>query len=133
VKNLSQLKERYETLGVMVEPTMTCDRAGDVRGVYLQDVHVSGQLTGCGWPLTHANISVSGDLFLCCNDYYQREIFGNVMDGYLCDIMRGGVATKARLMMFGVSEGEDGVRCRNSPNQALAYPGRQFRPDSLFG
>ncbi len=133
VKNLSQLKERYEPLGVMVEPTMTCDRAGDVRGVYLQDVHVSGQLTGCGWPLTHANISVSGDLFLCCNDYYQREIFGNVMDGSLSEIMRGDVATNARRKVFGVSEAEDDFLCRKCHNQTLDFPGREFRPISTFG
>ncbi|MEU3022069.1 radical SAM/SPASM domain-containing protein [Nocardiopsis alba] len=132
-QDLQDLRERYEPLGAEVVPTMTCDRAGDVGGEYRQDIRVQGRLTGCGWPLAHGNISVRGDLFLCCNDYYQREVFGNIRDGALDEIMRGDVAVGLRRKVFGVAQAADDFICRRCHNQTLDFPGREFRPIATFG
>lgn len=132
-RNLDQLARRYEPLGVEVHPSLTCDRAGDVGSEYFQDVHLEGRLNGCGWPVHHANISVRGDLFLCCNDYYQREVFGNIRDGSIDDLMTSDAAVSMRRRVFGVSEAPEDFLCRRCHNQLPDFPGRDFRPIAAFG
>lgn len=132
-RDLLDLRERYQPLGAEVVPTMTCDRAGDVGGEYRQDIQIQGRLTGCGWPLAHGNFSVRGDLFLCCNDYYQREVFGNIRDSSLDEIMRGDTAVALRRKVFGVAEAADDFICRRCHNQTLDFTGREFRPIATFG
>ncbi|MFC0861696.1 radical SAM/SPASM domain-containing protein [Sphaerimonospora cavernae] len=132
-RNLEGLTRRYAPLGVEVFPSLTCDRAGDGPAEYFQDVHVDGQLTGCGWPVHHANISVTGDMFLCCNDYYQRETFGNIRDGSIHDLMTSDAAVRLRRQVFGVADAAAGFLCRRCHNQQLDFPAREFRPIATFG
>lgn len=132
-RNLDGVARRYVPLGVEVYPSLTCDRAGDVGGDYFQNVQVKGRLTGCGWPVQHANISVRGDLFLCCNDYYQREVFGNISEGSIDQLMTGERAVRARRRVFGVDQAPDDYPCRRCHNQQLDFAGRDFRPLATFG
>lgn len=133
VRNLEAVKRRYEPLGVQVCASQTCDRAGELGAEYFQDVQVTGRLTGCGWPVHHANISVTGDLFLCCNDYYQREVFANIGDGSIDELMRSDAAVALRRKVFGVADSSADFLCRRCHNQRLDYPGREFRPIATFG
>ncbi|WP_405183677.1 radical SAM protein (plasmid) [Nocardia sp. NBC_01377] len=130
--NLAQIQRRYLPLGVEVTASATCDRAGEIGGEYFQNMHTRGRLTGCGWPVHHANISVTGELFLCCNDYYQRERFGNIGDGSIHDLMSSEAAVLLRQKVFGVAESATDFVCRRCHNQALDYPGREFRPIATF-
>lgn len=132
-RNLDALRRRYEPLGAQVCASQTCDRAGELRNEHFQDVHVAGRLTGCGWPVHHANISVTGDLFLCCNDYHQREVFGHISDSSINELMTSEMAITARRKVFGVLDADDGFLCRRCHNQLPDYPGRDFRPMATFG
>ncbi|MEV5831563.1 radical SAM protein [Spirillospora sp. NPDC052242] len=132
-RNLEAVKRRYEPLGAQVCRSQTCDRAGELRNEHFQDVHVQGRLTGCGWPVHHANISVRGDLFLCCNDYHQREVFANIRDGSIDELMSSDAAVTARRKVFGVVDADDGFLCRRCHNQRADYAGRDFRPIATFG
>nr|WP_027758603.1 radical SAM/SPASM domain-containing protein [Streptomyces sp. SID8381] len=132
-RNLAGVTRRYQPLGVEVFPSLTCDRAGDVGEEYAQDVHVEGRLTGCGWPVQHANISVVGDLFLCCNDYYQREVFGNIRDGSIGELMTSEAAVSLRQRVFGVADAAEDFLCRRCHNQQPDFLGRDFRPIATFG
>lgn len=133
-RNLLQITDRYGSRGAEVVPTMTCDRAGDVGDpAYAQDVRADGRLSGCGWPVAHGNFSVTGDLFLCCNDYYQRETFGNIRDGSLTSLMTGEKAVRLRQQVFGVAPAADDFICRRCHNQRPDFPGREFRPIATFG
>ncbi|MEU1088402.1 radical SAM protein [Streptomyces sp. NPDC005892] len=133
-RNLLQITDRYGSRGAEVVPTMTCDRAGDVGDhTYHQGVNAGGRLSGCGWPVAHGNFSVNGDLFLCCNDYYQRETFGNIRDGSLDSLMTNEKAVRLRQRVFGVSAAADDFICRRCHNQRLDFAGREFRPIATFG
>lgn len=132
-RNVRELTRRYGPMGAEVAASLTCDRAGEVGGAYFQDVHAGGRLSGCGWPVSHVNVSVTGDLFLCCNDYYQREVFGNIRDGSIHDLMAGPAAVKARRKVFGVAEAGEDFICRRCHNQRPDFPGRSFRPIATFG
>ncbi|MFF7081756.1 SPASM domain-containing protein [Streptomyces lavendulae] len=127
------MERHFSPLGAEVYSSLTCDRAGELGGEYAQDVHVSRRLTGCGWPVQHVNISVAGDLFLCCNDYYQRETFGHIRDGSIDELMSSERAVALRRKVFGVETAPDDFLCRRCHNQLPDFPGRDFRPIATFG
>ncbi|MEV7277647.1 radical SAM/SPASM domain-containing protein [Streptomyces sp. NPDC093111] len=132
-KNLTGVQDRFGALGAEVYPSLTCDRAGDVGGEYAQDLYAAGRLTGCGWPVQHLNVSVTGHLFLCCNDYYQREVFGHIGDGTIAELMTSEPATALRRKVFGIDASPADFLCRRCHNQQPDFPGRDFRPIATFG
>ncbi|MFC9965723.1 radical SAM/SPASM domain-containing protein [Nocardia ignorata] len=132
-RNFDGVARRYLPLGAEVTANLMCDRAGDVGGEFAQNLHIEGPLTGCGYPIHHASFSVGGDLFLCCNDYYQRERFGNIRDGSIHDLMTSEAAITARRKVFGVAVAEDDFVCRRCHNQNLDFACRDFRPIATFG
>ncbi|HUZ54902.1 MAG TPA: radical SAM protein [Streptosporangiaceae bacterium] len=129
---LAELRERYEPQGVPVNATLTSDRAGTVDGRYNQAVRIEGPLRGCGWPVNHAHFSVSGDMFICCNDYYQRETFGNIRSGSVHEIMTSPAALLVRRRVFGVADAPADYLCRSCHDQLADFPLRQFRPLATF-
>ncbi|MFJ5546753.1 radical SAM/SPASM domain-containing protein [Streptomyces sp. NPDC093225] len=132
-RNLAGVQERFVPLGAEVYASLTCDRAGELSGEYAQSVNVEGRLSGCGWPVQHVNISVAGELFLCCNDYYQREVFGHIGDGTIDELMSSEQAVALRRKVFGVDDAPDDFLCRRCHNQQPDFPGRDFRPIATFG
>ncbi|MEU8678103.1 radical SAM protein [Streptomyces sp. NPDC048560] len=131
-RNVEAIKKRYEHRGVIVYATQASDRAGELANEFAQNLNITGPLTGCSWPLNHAYFSVTGDLFICCNDYHQREVFGNIRDGSLHDIMTSPAAVQLRRRVFGVQEAPDDYICRGCHDQKPDFPHRQFRPLHTF-
>jgi hypothetical protein len=129
---LNALRERYQARGVPVNATLTTDRAGTVLGRYNQGIRIEGRLRGCGWPVNHAHFSVRGDMFICCEDYYQREVFGNIQSGSVHDIMTSPAALQVRRLVFGVAEAPTDYLCRSCHDQLEDFPLRQFRPLATF-
>jgi radical SAM protein with 4Fe4S-binding SPASM domain len=42
--------------------------------------------TACDWPLTSMVVTLNGNVVLCCNDYYETEVIGNVRTQSLRDV-----------------------------------------------
>ncbi|MFH1618320.1 MAG: radical SAM protein [bacterium] len=118
-RNIGALKRRFGPIAAneyraMRRQNVTTDRAGAVsQGRYRKDVHVAGLLAGCRLPLTVVVISIHGDLYLCCEDYYQRNVFGNIRDGSLEEVMSGPKAERLRRQVFGAETAPDDFICRN--------------------
>jgi len=92
---------------------LTHDRAGMLTG---SEVHRSGRwmgkLGGCRRMFEHLHISVNGDVFLCCQDYYQRHVFGNLISQSISAIMSGDSAVHIRRQVFGGAESSSEFICR---------------------
>jgi len=131
-QRLDELRERYEERGVPVNSTLVSDRAGTLKGFYNQEIQIEGPLSGCAWPVNHAHFSVTGDMFICCNDYYQRETFGNITSGTVHEIMTNPMAVLARRRVFGVVDAPANYICRNCHDQLTDFSRRQFRPLASF-
>lgn len=131
-RRVAELRVRFGPLGVDVNPTLLSDRAGEVGGSYHQAVRVDGPLRGCSWPVNHAHFSVTGEMFICCNDYHQRETFGCVTSGSVHEIMTSPRAVLVRRRVFGVAEAPEDYLCRRCHDQLLDFPLRQFRPLATF-
>jgi hypothetical protein len=131
-RRLGEVRARFEPRGVAVSSTLLSDRAGTLSVDYHQDVHVEGRLRGCSWPVNHAHFSVSGDMFICCNDYYQREKFGNIRSGSVHELMTSKEAVLLRRRVFGVAEAPDDYICRTCHDQLPDFSRRQFLPLASF-
>ncbi|WP_207943267.1 radical SAM protein [Actinomadura sp. KC345] len=131
-RRLDELRARFGARGVDVRSTLLSDRAGALEHDYHQNVRIEGRLSGCAWPVNHAHFSVSGDMFICCNDYYQREKFGNIRSGSVHELMTSKEAVLLRRRVFGVSDAPEDYICRTCHDQLPDFPRRQFRPLASF-
>ena len=50
------------------------------------DVPVEPLKAACDWPLTTMVITMDGNVVLCCNDYFETEIIGNVKERSLTEV-----------------------------------------------
>lgn len=90
----------------------TTDRAGTLDNQYAQNIHIKSSLAGCESPLQTMNIGWNGDVILCCNDYYKKNIYGNIRDGKLEEILRSEKAIALRKQVFGETQTDDEFLCR---------------------
>ncbi|WP_208764127.1 radical SAM/SPASM domain-containing protein [Bradyrhizobium macuxiense] len=126
--NTRALKARYGRDGVRVGATTLSDRAGVLKGEFDQHVFVDGALRGCNWPVNHFYVAWNGDVFICCNDYHQKETYGNVRDGTIHEIMSSDAAVHLRRRVFGIEAAPKDFICRRCHDQALHFPFKQFQP-----
>ncbi|MEV5747921.1 radical SAM/SPASM domain-containing protein [Actinoallomurus sp. NPDC052308] len=131
-RRLEAVRAHFEPRGAAVSSSLISDRAGTLSEDYYQDVHVEGRLRGCSWPVNHAHFSVGGDMFICCNDYYQREKFGNIRSGSVHELMTSEEAVLLRRRVFGVAEAPDDYICRACHDQLPDFSRRQFLPLASF-
>jgi 2-deoxy-scyllo-inosamine dehydrogenase (SAM-dependent)/8-amino-3,8-dideoxy-alpha-D-manno-octulosonate transaminase len=50
----------------------------------------------CDWALTSMVVTFEGNVVLCCNDYFEKEVMGNVASGSLRDVWTGARFTALR-------------------------------------
>jgi MoaA/NifB/PqqE/SkfB family radical SAM enzyme len=132
-KRTKKLRDKYAFLGIDVFQTNTCDRAGTLNSTpYGQKIYIDSKLSGCCWPVNHPHFAVNGDIFLCCNDYYQTERFGNIKNGSLHEIMTTDEAVDVRRKVFGVIDAPENFVCRRCHDQTANFKERQFRPLASF-
>jgi radical SAM protein with 4Fe4S-binding SPASM domain len=74
----------------------------------------------CDWPLTTMVVTFTGNVVLCCNDYYETEVIGNVRDRSLREVWTSPTFERFR---GALSRGDRRVSrlckdCDYIPNQA---------------
>ena len=132
-KKAKKMKAKYAPLGIDVFHASTCDRAGILNDTpYGQNIYIGSKLSGCSWPLNHPYFAVNGDIFLCCNDYYQTERFGNINNGSLHEIMTSDAAINIRRKVFGIIDAPKNFICRRCHDQTASFKERQFCPLASF-
>jgi MoaA/NifB/PqqE/SkfB family radical SAM enzyme len=103
------LKARF---GTRVIEDASSDRAGLLGGVYARNISITGLLRGCDLVDAWIHIAVNGNLFICCEDYYQNEVYGNVRDGSFEEILEKPNAVRLRRRVFGLEKAPDDFICR---------------------
>lgn len=132
--NLPEIVERYQAdLKEPIKRWETCDRAGLLQNRYSDKTALSDKtLYGCIEPITCLCINVKGDLFLCCNDYYQKTNVGNIRNRRIEDIMQSDLAVEQMKKVFGASPAEKSFLCRSCKKMALSkkihHISRQIKP-----
>lgn len=108
--NLACLRDRFGSRAI---DSQTSDRAGILGGEYAKGVYISGRLCGCQLVEEWVHIAFNGDLFICCEDYYQKVVFGNVRDGGFREVLSSGQALALRRQVFGMESAPNDFICRH--------------------
>ncbi len=98
----------------------TTDRAGILQNQYAQNIHMKSSLVGCKSPLQTMIIGWNGDVILCCNDYYKNNVYGNLSEGTIEEILHSEKAIAMRKRVFGEIQTDDEFLCRKCWHMKLA-------------
>lgn len=106
-----------QVLGPKIEihHNLTHDRAGlisDAPDVTVAG-HWEGPLGGCRRMLEHLHVNVAGKVFLCCQDYHQNNLLGDLLEQTVDEIMTGAEAVKLRRWIFGADPAPATFICRS--------------------
>ena len=95
------------------------DRAGKMP-IGLNTEPSDKKLCGCDYvgsrPLQHIHITPRGDCILCCQDYDERYIVGNLYEQTVEEVLTGPEMAKLRRWIYGIEEAPDDFICRHCVN-----------------
>ena len=61
----------------------------------------------------HLHVSWRGDVFICCLDYEQKSVFGNIAESTVEEILGGERARRCRRQVYGLEPAAPGLLCRS--------------------
>jgi len=107
--------KRIATLtGVRVFESRVISRAGTVENDdYVAPLHHAGRLGGCRNFVEKVSVNIGGKLFLCCNDYYQKVILGDLLESSLSQILEDPRTVQIRRWVFGANDAPGNFICRS--------------------
>ena len=114
-KTLVDIQERYqERIKHPIISWPTHDRAGNLKGPFNQNIHLKqNHMFGCTSVIAQLHINTSGDIFLCCNDYYQKHKFGNIQESSILCLLNSEKAITIRKQIYGKMVAPNDLICRH--------------------
>jgi hypothetical protein len=115
-RDFESIRDRFAGSRFQVEKSVVMDRAGwlDV-GIKPADRH--RRLAGCdnvgSRPLQHLHITPHGKCVLCCEDYDENYVVGDLTTGTILEVLEGPELAKMRRWVYGIEEAPDDFMCRN--------------------
>lgn len=111
-----EIKEHFSTFGdVRVRTVFSDSRAGAIQTELVQiSSHSAWQrYGGCDRIASQLHISTEGKVYLCCQDYDQNVVLGDIRQESISAIMTGPLARQLRAEMYGLAPMENGRLCLN--------------------
>ncbi len=91
----------------------THNRAGAIQGTEnLDDPIWTGELRGCRRAVEDVTVNVDGQVFLCCEDFHQNHILGDLRTQTLDEILNSERAVRYRRTIFGLDPAPADFICR---------------------
>jgi hypothetical protein len=113
---VQQIKDHFSTFGrVKVRMEFSNSRAGAVQNELVQITphSVGRRYGGCDQIANNLHVSSEGKVFLCCQDYDQNVVLGDLTQDSYSTIMSGPLARQLRAEMFGIVPMPKGRLCLN--------------------
>ena len=108
---IESLKKAFP--GVQCTQHRSFDRAGLLKNKYQQFQYVdTDNLFGCRSYMEIVPVNIKGDIFLCCNDFFQKNILGNLLESSLSEILSGIIASTYRKEIWGGVKASNDHICR---------------------
>ena len=110
------IKEHFSTFGdIEVRSEVSHSRAGAIKNELVQISSRSAwqHYGGCDRIANHLHVSTEGKVFLCCQDYDQNVVLGDLTRESVSAIMTGSEARQLRAEMFGLAPMQAGRLCLN--------------------
>ena len=115
-RDFEQIRDRFAGSRFVVEPHVVMDRAGwlDV-GIKAQDREQ--RLAGCdnvgSRPIQHLHITPAGKCVLCCEDYDENYVVGDLTRNTIAEVLAGDELAKMRRWIYGLEEAPADFMCRD--------------------
>lgn len=115
-RDFEQIQRRFEGSRFLVESFEVMDRAGYLQ-IGLKAKGREQQLCGCdnvgSRPLQHLHITPHAKVVLCCEDYDEHHIVGDLNEQSLHEVLTGPALQLMRRWIYGREEAPDDFICRN--------------------
>ncbi len=110
------IKSRFAGSRFNVLRHVIMDRAGWL-DVGLKPPERKRRLAGCdnvgSRPLQHLHITPRGKCVLCCEDYDERYVVGDLTRNSIDEVLQGEEIARMRRWVYGLEEAPDDFMCRN--------------------
>jgi Radical SAM superfamily/Iron-sulfur cluster-binding domain len=110
------IRNRFAGSLFAVEKHVVMDRAGWL-DVGLKPPERKTHLRGCdnvgSRPLQHLHITPAGKCVLCCEDYDERYVVGDLTKSSVAEVMAGDEVATLRKWVYGIEEAPADFICRN--------------------
>lgn len=115
-RDFEAIRERYAGSRFEVEQHVVMDRAGWL-DVGLKAAERNRPLRGCdnvgSRPLQHLHITPRGRCVLCCEDYDEKYVVGDLRESTIAEVLEGDELAKLRRWVYGVEEAPEDFMCRD--------------------
>ena len=110
------IRDRFAGSRFKVERWVVNDRAGYLQ-VGLKARDREKRLCGCehmgSRPLQHLHINPYGECILCCQDYNETVVVGDLRTASVREVLEGDAFARARRQAYGLEEAPDEFICHN--------------------
>jgi hypothetical protein len=114
--DFESIRARFDGSLFTVERHVVMDRAGWL-DIGLKPDAPKKQLAGCdnlgSRPLQHLHITPRGQCVLCCEDYDEKYIVGDLTRNSIAEVLAGPELAKMRKWVYGIEEAPDDFMCRD--------------------
>ena len=115
-RDFDAIRQRFAGSRFSVERHIVMDRAGWL-DIGIRPDAPKKQLAGCdnlgSRPLQHLHITPRGQCVLCCEDYDERYIVGDLTRNTIAEVLEGPELAAMRKWVYGIEEAPDDFMCRD--------------------
>ena len=115
-RDFESIRDRFAGSRFTVEQHVVMDRAGWL-DVGLKPADRARRLGGCdnvgSRPIQHLHITPQGKCVLCCEDYDEKYVVGDLTRSSIADVLAGDELAKLRRWVYGIEEAPDDFMCRD--------------------
>ncbi len=115
-EDFAAIRDRYAGSMFEVEQHVVMDRAGWL-DIGLKAAERNRPLRGCdnvgSRPLQHLHITPRGRCVLCCEDYDEKYVVGDLRESSIREVLEGDELAKLRRWIYGLEESPEDFMCRD--------------------
>jgi pyruvate-formate lyase-activating enzyme len=113
-RDVREIRARFEPLGWQVKPFRIRSRPSS--GTFVPEPPAKKTLRGCelmgSRPFEHLHVTATAKAVLCCQDYYERLVVGDLKTQTVAEVLGGDTMVRLRRWTYGVEEAPDDFLCR---------------------
>jgi pyruvate-formate lyase-activating enzyme len=113
-RDVREIRARFEPLGWQVKPFRIRSRPSS--GTFVPEPPAKKILRGCelmgSRPFEHLHVTATAKAVLCCQDYYERLVVGDLKIQTVAEVLGGDTMARLRRWTYGVEEAPDDFLCR---------------------
>ena len=113
-QDVAEIRARFEPLGWEVKPFRIRSRPSS--GTFVPEPPAKKALRGCelmgSRPFEHLHVTATARAVLCCQDYYERLVIGDLKRQTVAEVLGGDTMARLRRWTYGVEEAPDDFLCR---------------------